>query len=391
MIGLVRRVWLALVLTLKNKPHYKGIIQQRPPSSPILRGPMSVLGLVLAAQAAFIAPAQAQAPVPTNNLWVAPSQRNNATTTILGPTPRNWAGVRLNPPERRMQFAYLNFTLPEDMILPPTVAPTAKLVFVVNSQSFAGCRIELGASFAENGQSSALVVSGIPDTNMTQVAGVGKVVELSVSSLFDPATIPAVYSSTNDQYASVRVKVKRKGDGVACDLMLAGMRFDYEGMADGATGPQGPAGPAGPQGPAGANGADGTPGADGAPGPQGIQGLAGADGANGAPGPTGTAGLMCWDLNANGQADLPAEDRNGDGTVDTDDCAGPQGATGADGADGTDGATGATGPQDHKAPLEPMARMAPQVPMVPQVRRVSKASLEPMARMVPKVQRVPRV
>ena len=114
------------------------IVQRNPASSPIVRGPMRALGLVLAAQAAFIAPAQAQAPVPTSSLWVAPSQRNNATTTILVPTPRNWAGVRLNPPERRTQFAYLNFTLPEDMILPPTVAPTAKLVFVVNSRSFAG-------------------------------------------------------------------------------------------------------------------------------------------------------------------------------------------------------------------------------------------------------------
>ena len=52
------------------------------------------------------------------------------------------------------------------------------------------------------------------------------------------------------------------------------------------------------------------------------------------------AGLMCWDLNANGQADLPAEDINGDTFVNTLDCAGPQGATGADGADGADGANG---------------------------------------------------
>lgn len=119
------------------KPLLKGIIQKDPPSSANLRSPLRALGSVLAAQVAFSAPAQAQAPVPTNSLWVAPSQRNNATTAILKPTPRNWAGVRLNPPERRTQFANLNFTLPEDMILPPTVAPTAKLVFVVKSRSFA--------------------------------------------------------------------------------------------------------------------------------------------------------------------------------------------------------------------------------------------------------------
>ena len=58
----------------------------------------------------------------------------------------------------------------------------------------------------------------------------------------------------------------------------------------------------------------------------------------GGQGPTGPAGLMCWDLNANGQADLPAEDVNLDTFVNTLDCAGPEGATGADGTDGTDGA-----------------------------------------------------
>jgi len=168
------------------------IIQRNPTSSPILRGPMRALGLVLAAQAAFIAPAQAQAPIPTDSVWVA-------------------SGVPLQPPERRTRFATLNFTLPEDMIMPPIgAAPTAKLVFVVKRKSFATCRIGVGASFSEHGQSSALVVSGIPATNMTQVAGAGTMVELPVSSLFDPATIPTVYSSTNDQYASVRVSVKRK-------------------------------------------------------------------------------------------------------------------------------------------------------------------------------------
>ena len=125
----------------------------------------------------------------------------------------------------------------------------------------------------------------------------------------------------------------------ALEIVLTG------GGGVGPAGPIGPAGAAGPQGLAGADGANGAPGADGAPGPQGVQGLAGADGANGAPGPTGPAGLMCWDLNANGQADLPAEDINLDTFVDTLDCAGPQGATGATGSTGDTGATGTTGPQ----------------------------------------------
>ena len=43
----------------------------------------------------------------------------------------------------------------------------------------------------------------------------------------------------------------------------------------------------------------------------------GTDGAAGAPGDPGTA---CWDLNANGVGDLPDEDLNGDGVVDTFDC-----------------------------------------------------------------------
>ena len=341
------------------KPLLKGIIQQDPAASANLPSPMRALALALAAQAAFIAPAQAQAPIPTNSLWVAPSQRNNATTTILKPPPSNWAGVQLKPLERGKKSAYLNFTLPEDMILPPIGAtPTAKLVFVVKSRSFDRCKVGLGASFSENGQSSTLVVSSIPATNMTQVAGAGTVVELPVSSLFDPATIPAVYSSTNDQYASVKVSVKRKRRRVPCDLMLAGMRFDYEGTggpaglngaigATGATGPAGATGPIGPTGAIGAAGPAGPTGADGTDGTDGAAGSAGATGANGTDGAAGADGKTIL----SGQG-VPADTVGTDGDfyydVDTDILYGPKaegiwdsslsvvGATGVTGATGAD-------------------------------------------------------
>jgi len=54
----------------------------------------------------------------------------------------------------------------------------------------------------------------------------------------------------------------------------------------------------------------GCEGDDGAPGADGVDGVDGVDGA---------AGLACWDLNGNGQAD-PEEDLNGDGVVDVLDC-----------------------------------------------------------------------
>ena len=52
---------------------------------------------------------------------------------------------------------------------------------------------------------------------------------------------------------------------------------------------------------------------------EGDDGRDGADGVAGAPGADGTDGVNCWDLNANGVAD-PAEDLNGDGVVDVEDC-----------------------------------------------------------------------
>jgi hypothetical protein len=56
-----------------------------------------------------------------------------------------------------------------------------------------------------------------------------------------------------------------------------------------------------------------------------LAGCEGDDGADGTAGPAGAAGadgFSCWDLNQNGIAD-PAEDLNGDGTIDTLDCREP--------------------------------------------------------------------
>jgi hypothetical protein len=54
-------------------------------------------------------------------------------------------------------------------------------------------------------------------------------------------------------------------------------------------------------------------------------------------------GLACWDSDGDGTSDKPAEDTNGDGAVDVNDCRGPAGADGAPGADGADGAPGQDG------------------------------------------------
>ena len=70
---------------------------QRPVSNAFLVSPMSALGLVLATQAAFIAPSQA------NTIWIPPSQQANDTTIIDNPSPSpdNWAGVRTKPVRSR--------------------------------------------------------------------------------------------------------------------------------------------------------------------------------------------------------------------------------------------------------------------------------------------------
>lgn len=90
----------------------------------------------------------------------------------------------------------------------------------------------------------------------------------------------------------------------------------------------------GPQGDVGPTGAQGPQGDQGIQGPQGEQG---PEGLQGPPGTDGTDGTNCWDLNGNGIGD-PAEDINGDLTVDVNDC------TGADGAQGPQGDPGPQGP-----------------------------------------------
>ncbi len=101
-------------------------------------------------------------------------------------------------------------------------------------------------------------------------------------------------------------KKRRKAKAL---IFRAWDKWDSHG-SPGPEGPPAPAGPAGPRGPAGPQGLQG---------PIGMTGPAGADGAPGEPGPEGQAGLNCWDLDGNGEAD-DAEDVNGDGVFDTFDC-----------------------------------------------------------------------
>ena len=209
----------------------------------------------------------------------------------------------------------------------------------------------------------------MPSTAVALSAGIGKVVEYDVSNLFNPIDISTAYNDTDRQIASVRLDVKRKVSGTACDLMVAGLRFDYEGTAGGgATGPTGPAGPTGPQGPTGATGAIGATGATGATGPAGT----GATGATGATGPTGANGKTI--LSGQG-VPAPAVGTDGDYYYDVNadrlygpktlgawntsrSVVGPAGTNGAQGTPGTDGTNGAPGPigatgrRASKAPLE---------------------------------------
>ncbi len=68
-----------------------------------------------------------------------------------------------------------------------------------------------------------------------------------------------------------------------------------------------------------------------------LAGCSGDDGKDGTAGPPGTAGtngtpgINCWDLNANGVADVATEDTNGDGVVDVNDCRATSGAYDAEG------------------------------------------------------------
>ena len=73
----------------------------------------------------------------------------------------------------------------------------------------------------------------------------------------------------------------------------------------------------------------GTAGPQGEQGPQGVPGDPGPPGQSipGDPGQDGEDGVACWDENEDGFPD-DAEDKNGDGVVDTLDCQGAQGETG---------------------------------------------------------------
>lgn len=62
---------------------------------------------------------------------------------------------------------------------------------------------------------------------------------------------------------------------------------------------------------------------DGKNGVQGLQGAQGEQGPQGDPGAMGLAGINCWDINENRQADLSTEDVNGDGVVNVQDCRDP--------------------------------------------------------------------
>ena len=62
-------------------------------------------------------------------------------------------------------------------------------------------------------------------------------------------------------------------------------------------------------------------------GPSGTAGVPGSPGSAGSPGPAGFQGLDCWDLDGDGEKD-PSEDTNGDGLVNVADCRGPQGNQG---------------------------------------------------------------
>jgi hypothetical protein len=249
-----------------------------------LRGPVAALGLALVAQTAFTAPALA------NTLWVTPVPGPKYTVIVNKKgTPNNWAGVRLIPAKTGRKSAFLNFAFPEDMVLAPTINSVAKLVFVVKRNNFNDCRIGARASFSEHLTSNALATSSMTPANMDQSAAANTLVELDVSELFDPANI------VPGRYAGVRLSAWRANSGTPCDLVLAGMRFDYESAA-GSAGPQGPAGPkgdkgdAGPQGNKGDDGPQGLKGDAGPKGDTGPQGLMGLQGPQGPTGPKGDAG-----------------------------------------------------------------------------------------------------
>jgi hypothetical protein len=252
--------------------------------------------LTLVAQAAFTAPVQA------NTVWVPTTPRGKYTAiSNKKPLPSNWAGVQMNPTKRGWKYAFFDFAFPEDMVMPSKVEPIAKLVFVVRKNNFNDCRIGASASFSEHLASNALTTSSMAATDVRQFAAAGKLVEMDVSALFEPSHIAP------GRYAGIRLNVRRVNSGTPCDLMVMGLRFDYEGAAGGAgtqglkgdkgdAGPQGPkggkgdAGPQGLKGDAGPKGAEGPKGDTGPQGPTGLQGPQGPTGPKGDAGPQGSQG-----------------------------------------------------------------------------------------------------
>lgn len=84
---------------------------------------------------------------------------------------------------------------------------------------------------------------------------------------------------------------------------------------------------------------NGTDGAQGPPGQDGVDGINGTDGIN------------CWDLNENGNCDLPDEDINDDGVCNVTDCQPISGVNGTQGPPGQDGQDGEQGPPGPIVPL----------------------------------------
>jgi hypothetical protein len=87
-------------------------------------------------------------------------------------------------------------------------------------------------------------------------------------------------------------------------------------------------------------------------------------------------GLKCWDLNGNGRPDLPAEDTNGDGKVDINDCKGPHGDPGPQGPAGPPGPQGPKGDKGDPGPPGPQGPQGPPGPPGPQGPKGDKGEVD---------------
>jgi len=59
---------------------------------------------------------------------------------------------------------FFDFAFPEDMILPPSIDPAAKLIVVVKGSNLNKCNLGLGASFSNHLGPNAQVNSSMPPT-----------------------------------------------------------------------------------------------------------------------------------------------------------------------------------------------------------------------------------